>query len=722
MVLMVNNKSVGGLTEDDLEVELETAGEQLTLVISQYNGGPMKGQAHSDDANEEVAESWRELDEGAFDWQEVGPGSINVQQESLATRMPSAPCSSSGLTLDDSRGTAPDVSKLRRETFRTQASHDDHPLAANLHNETAASAGQTKGNASKPNIIGDFLSHPNDSATPKEKPEQQAKLENCDALSHSHIGVVGSGGIGEETRQKQGIGIDEDSYEVDTSLGGSQGRDGEDLTNDDSDSAPGLSLSRIMADFSLASQKKRKGEEGRNEDSTSKGSSLEKGTPSTTSTDISARDVIADWNAEGGEGDDPELGCICGAIHEEPEPVFWLHCDTCESWYNNSVRCLGFDQEAAAKLEEWTCASCGGEPAVQLEGTKKISEKDEDGEDLDDALPIGSRVNVAVGKDYWKGTIKRVGRKRGEVYYRVNLDGNRRATLSTVFSHQIHSLITEPEDEKQDEQIDRCDNPRMDAETGIKRPPTIAFGNDSVNEIERPSPKKWKESKRMPPANSFQAPERKASVGEEYSEDDFVITESEALFLSGNGINRVGNQHGVVRLKVRVGSEEQSMTCQMPLTTCSVGGLAWEGSNGNPNAEEQTKSLPPKKPVFETIEEIDEDIIEFKDCGKIERRRIDWDHMPISVGSLVRVADRSAGANGGNKLGGVAKVIGRRGCRSENNLVYDLHYVIGGHREFDVSWRYVVLNSSFSDGDGGGDGRGGSRRSRSSKKPTTLNM
>ena len=48
MVLMVNNKAVGGMTEDDLEVELEISGEELILVVSQYNGGPMKGQLQED--------------------------------------------------------------------------------------------------------------------------------------------------------------------------------------------------------------------------------------------------------------------------------------------------------------------------------------------------------------------------------------------------------------------------------------------------------------------------------------------------------------------------------------------------------------------------------------------------------------------------------------------------------------------------------------------------
>lgn len=722
MVLMVNSKSVGDMTEDDLDVELEIAGEELTLVISQYNGGPMKGEAH-DDENEKVSETWRELDKGVFDWRELGPGSMNTQRGSLTARMapqPSASDRGSDITPKDAEGGAAtsDVSKLRRETFRSQQpNHDDHPPTY-PHKETATSTNDEQAKTStKSKSTGDILSHRNGPTLPKKKPDRQAELEKDGVSSCSDMSLIGSGGgTREDSSQAQ---------KIDTSRGSPRGEAGK-LIDGGSEAAPGLSLSRIMADFSIStSKKKRNHEEGGHTDGTANA----KGTPSTTSTDIRAREVIADWNEEGGDGDDPELGCICGDIHEEPEPVFWLHCDTCESWYNNSVRCLGFDQKAADKLKEWICASCGGKPAIPHEATKKTSNEDED-EDDGDILPIGSRVNVLVGKDLWKGTIHRVGRKHGDVYYRVNLDGNRKATLTTVFSHDIHSLIADSEVDKQDEQTDRCDSP-LQRDTGdaeIKRKSTIAFGNDSDSQSEQePLRKKKKESKMKPPANLSQF--KRSSVGEGDSEEsEFVITESEALFLSGN----IGNQQ--VHKDLGAESEEQCMTfsgdesqqTEMPLIggNSGVGGLALDKSNGGtPTAEAQSKAKPSNKPVFETIEEIDEDIIEFKDCGKIERRRIDWDHTPISVGSLVRVADRSAGANGGNKLGGVAKVMGRRGSRAENNLIYDLRYVIGANREFDVSWRYVVLNSAFDSigsGDGGDNGRSSSRRSRNSKKTCSV--
>ena len=185
--LMVNSKSVGDMTEDDLEVELEISGEKLTLVISRYNGGPMKGQAH-DDESAKVAESWHELDKGAFDWQELGPGSMCTQRGSVATRI--APQSSATDRCFDSSpkdtggGIAPDadVSKLRRETFRTQPNHDDHP-SAHPHEEKATHTNDEQAESStksKPHTNGPIL--------------PRAESEKDDASSRSNEFPVGAGG------------------------------------------------------------------------------------------------------------------------------------------------------------------------------------------------------------------------------------------------------------------------------------------------------------------------------------------------------------------------------------------------------------------------------------------------------------------------------------------------------------------------------------------------
>ena len=87
------------------------------------------------------------------------------------------------------------------------------------------------------------------------------------------------------------------------------------------------------------------------------------------------------------------------------------------------------------------------------------------------------------------------------------------------------------------------------------------------------------------------------------------------------------------------------------------------------------------------------DLIEFP-CpdGTVERREIDFDHTPIPIGSLVRVAKRTF--PGSNKLGGVGKVTARNGTREDNNLTYDVAYVLGGV-DCQIHYAYVVLDGAF---------------------------
>jgi hypothetical protein len=87
------------------------------------------------------------------------------------------------------------------------------------------------------------------------------------------------------------------------------------------------------------------------------------------------------------------------------------------------------------------------------------------------------------------------------------------------------------------------------------------------------------------------------------------------------------------------------------------------------------------------------DLIEFP-CpdGTVERREIDFDHTPIPIGSLVRVAKRTF--PGSNKLGGVGKVTARNGTKKDNNLTCDVAYVLGGV-DTDIHFAYIVLDGAF---------------------------
>ncbi len=56
--------------------------------------------------------------------------------------------------------------------------------------------------------------------------------------------------------------------------------------------------------------------------------------------------------------ENPWLGCVCGNTHPYPIKVFWIQCELCESWYNVAEECVGFDEKTAGILDEWFCWAC----------------------------------------------------------------------------------------------------------------------------------------------------------------------------------------------------------------------------------------------------------------------------------------------------------------------------------------------------------------------------
>lgn len=51
-------------------------------------------------------------------------------------------------------------------------------------------------------------------------------------------------------------------------------------------------------------------------------------------------------------------GCVCGAVHGEGIPVFWVQCDHCQSWYNVAKQCVLMSEEEAKDLDKWLCWAC----------------------------------------------------------------------------------------------------------------------------------------------------------------------------------------------------------------------------------------------------------------------------------------------------------------------------------------------------------------------------
>ena len=86
--------------------------------------------------------------------------------------------------------------------------------------------------------------------------------------------------------------------------------------------------------------------------------SLHEGTESDDEIDVDDASKDASFESEDWENDDnPWIGCVCGKIHEAPAVVFWIQCESCDTWCNVAPACVGFDEDEA-KFKAWTCRTC----------------------------------------------------------------------------------------------------------------------------------------------------------------------------------------------------------------------------------------------------------------------------------------------------------------------------------------------------------------------------
>jgi hypothetical protein len=100
--------------------------------------------------------------------------------------------------------------------------------------------------------------------------------------------------------------------------------------------------------------------------------------------------------------DNAWLGCVCGAIHGEAVPVFWIQCDSCKSWYNVSPQCVSFTERDAKSLSSWTCWGC---PSPSQRPTtvgtadppQKITSPCETGAAPDEATALGGKTLSVLG-------------------------------------------------------------------------------------------------------------------------------------------------------------------------------------------------------------------------------------------------------------------------------------------------------------------------------------
>ena len=92
--------------------------------------------------------------------------------------------------------------------------------------------------------------------------------------------------------------------------------------------------------------------------------------------DASSSAKEEEWSDDGNAWN----GCVCGVVHERGTRVFWIQCDTCQSWYNVGERCVEMSEKEAKNMQRWFCWACEVPPSDTVEksnATGWFSQEDE---------------------------------------------------------------------------------------------------------------------------------------------------------------------------------------------------------------------------------------------------------------------------------------------------------------------------------------------------------
>ena len=316
MIICVNGKIVGGMTELDLEVELDISGSELILVVSRCK---ISFPAQLSE-KEPVVGSRTKSD--ILGWQEVGPGAVHDINEVLGVLETT--------TAETSRGggSAPN-SSLRRDTMKKNTGNYQQGIVkkksslGNEQNEKDSGGGRCLG---------------------ANKSEQRKVIQECIPSDTKKIKRKAKF---EEERQ----GFKERNASKDKSSSSNRKK-----TDPQEKQKPKHKEARTVLKKSALEYKA--GSLHGKQTMSHYVSKLGQNKKTQKDTKISDFSDTDEWEND----DNPWLGCVCGKTHPTSIAVFWIQCDSCEAWYNVTQICVGFSEEEAKQIEKWGCWGCSPPP------------------------------------------------------------------------------------------------------------------------------------------------------------------------------------------------------------------------------------------------------------------------------------------------------------------------------------------------------------------------
>lgn len=282
MLVALNGKDIGGMTQTGLDVELECSGPQITLTVSRYKfAAEVENRICQAEANHFEAVDKSINDERKLDWTDFGAGS-SLFKNAINHLEADNSLESTAMSADAPQivSEAVAVSEIGSGLTCKRASLNEKKIASTKKN----------GEANKENLEEEDVSFGTNSL-PKSFNALQSLANNKD----------------ESRDMTNASSLEQQSLDLDQ---------GEDKEEED---GIGLPVTALEDDFA------------RDEDS-----------------EQDPNDEEDDGNAW--------FGCVCGVVHRSL-PVFWIQCESCESWYNVSSDCVNFSQEEAEKIS-WTCLGC----------------------------------------------------------------------------------------------------------------------------------------------------------------------------------------------------------------------------------------------------------------------------------------------------------------------------------------------------------------------------
>lgn len=279
MVVAINGKRVGGMTESGVDIELETSGPEFVLLVSRYKyAGKVQNRVQAAERSYLDAMDQVVNDERLLGWTDLGAPAVTTAE---------AP-----VEMDTADGSPERTAKPRVSPLTTIA--DEAIGLSSADSVEVHKVGET--NRPRSRSDPSLLDHTDEIETNRDNCLQQAKKP--DPLTDDPIPV--------DSDQAQ-----------------------------ESEVYTGVAKADPVEDVQASSL-------------------LQGSVEALDEHSNSDKEADTEWDDDGNAWH----GCVCGEIHGKEVPVFWIQCETCQSWYNVSEVCADLDAKEAENVERWICWGC----------------------------------------------------------------------------------------------------------------------------------------------------------------------------------------------------------------------------------------------------------------------------------------------------------------------------------------------------------------------------